>query len=378
MNPRSTLPASTPSSATADQSRRVHRRRRGVLIAALTAVFAAVCALPAAPPPGQTGDVDLTKIPLAGLADRLAALEPAKPREYFLLAEELAAEALGGNTDARDLAEHLYVLAFELDRADGSPTELAASCVMGLAALVAPEHERRWLVALTLQLPTSGEAASPAWLKRWSALNVPDKLAFDLATALGLIRSGEGRRAERLFNQTGADQVLRAFAGVMTGVPGDDPVNRLRRQMEQWPRCPECRNRRVVVKPEPGTKGGQTRLCAVCAGLPGPRLSNAEFIGHLRMEAALLRGIQRLWSAQALADGGRPLRDPEPAALAPSRRMNSRASVFQNGQWVEPANAPAPTAPVNANPAGGAGPSAKSPGPGNPPPAPPQSSMPRG
>ena len=105
----------------------------------------------------------------------------------------------------------------------------------------------------------------------------------------------------------------------------------LRRHAREWPTCPECRNRRVTTRMVGGTPT-QT-LCLTCRGNPGPRLSSAEFTTQLRLEAALLHGIHRSWSAQVIADSGAPLRDLDPSELRATYRVDPARPFWREGEW---------------------------------------------
>jgi hypothetical protein len=277
--------------------------------------------------------------PERDLNARLAALDPTKPMQHFELAEELAAEGRAGRPERLAVARRLFVLAFVLDR-QRPPSQaegLAASAALALADLAGTEAERRWLRALAVRLDRERDGVAELAGRPWLEGEIPDRLALDVATALGSVRSGEGRRAARLLAEPGAMDLLRRYAGLLRAPDGVDPVGRLERQIEQWPACSQCRNRRTVsTPPRPGQTESTQRLCPTCAGSPGPRLEAAELVGHLRLESALLRGIARLWSASLLADGGEPLRDPEPFDVPIRFNVDPEATRFEAGQWVRP------------------------------------------
>ena len=97
---------------------------------------------------------------LPGFADRLRALTPDDANAYHLLAEEVAAEAVG-DADFR-LAIELHALAYELAPAgSASPLALRVSCCLAIADLVTVERDRRWLLAVAARLdPTAVPASS--------------------------------------------------------------------------------------------------------------------------------------------------------------------------------------------------------------------------
>jgi hypothetical protein len=263
------------------------------------------------------------------LDQRLAALAPADPKAYFLLAEELASEAIGTGADrpSRDLARTLYTLAFELYRARNQPGdgEMARSAVLGLVALTSIEPERRWLAAVGDQVAPVTDKTGAASARLPAA--VSEATAFNLATAMGLARSGEGKRAEQYLSREGVRDLLTATQATVSGGADKEPVTRW---IEDWPVCPTCKNRRIV------TRGAESTICPYCDGNPGPKLTDAQLLAQYRAESLLLRGAYRSWSAQILADDGEPLRDPNPADLAASFGVDPRATLWRKGAWVAP------------------------------------------
>lgn len=304
------------------------------LIAAALAALLAPAQQPAAPAPDPSPTPTPpaaapapTVIP-AWLDQRLAALRPAQPEAYFLLAEEVADAAL---TDERltATATTLFTLAFELDRRRG-PTPLAASACIALAHLQRSEADRRWLRALAGSIDR--RYAATDW-------NVPagraaaDQTAYKAATVLGLARSGDGPAARKLMDEPDVAALLRDYERAMGTTQGTGALFRLNKTIDAWP-CPQCGNERVTRGP--GDAGPESKLCATCRGNPGPELTEAELIAQLRFEATLLSGIQRSWAAQVAADLGAPLRDPDPAELAPTLGVDATRTLWRNGAWVAP------------------------------------------
>jgi hypothetical protein len=260
------------------------------------------------------------------LAVRLEALHPDDPESYFLLAEEVA--ELVEDLEHLQLARTLFILAFELERKRGGSSALAASAVLGLADVERLERDRHWLRAVAgaidpgYQLPDWTVAAWPA---------VSEDVAFKAATAIGLARAGEGRDARRLLAEPGVNNVLLRFERALGATGGAGALSRIERYAEQWP-CRECGNARATTRP--GQGGLDVRLCPVCQGRPGPRLTAEEFVAQLRFESALLHGIQRSWGAQIMVDGGAVLRDPEPDELAFTYGVDAARPWWRQGQWV--------------------------------------------
>ena len=282
---------------------------------------------------GAAGRADsaLEAIGVPRLSERLAALRPSSPREYFLLAEEVSQER--HVRDARVLAERLYVLAYELDRSGVAGPGIAPSACLGLAGLTPRAERRAWLrgVARLLQPAAGGDAAQA---RREGVAVIPpigpDQASIDLATALGLVRAGEGRRAAVLLDRPGVRALLLAYEPVLSDGSPDAFSQRLDRWITQWPQCPTCSNRRVIQR------NGEGRLCTQCEGQPGPKLGANDVLQQIRAESYLLRGVYASWAAQTLADRGEPLREPEPERLAEIYEINPRETVFEGGRWREP------------------------------------------
>lgn len=292
---------------------------------------------------------DLAGVPVPRLAERLAAMSPDQPEAYFELAEDLAAES--AVPAARGLARHLFVLAFSTDAARPGPRagELGPSVCIALASLASSESDRRWLRGLGLQLAQAraqrATASTPA--KPGPQARSPrgrsgaGSLAagLDLANALGLIRAGNGRAAATLLNRPGVPEVIAAHGGLLAVDGGPlDAAKRLADLAEQNGPCRECHNRRFVNRPDAASPSRtlRPRVCPVCGGSPGPRLSDDELLAQLRLESAALRGIQQSWSGQILSDSAAPLRDPDPAELPVAFRVDPTLSVFRNGKWQKP------------------------------------------
>jgi hypothetical protein len=286
---------------------------------------------------------DALPSPVVHLRARLEALRPTDPRAYYLLGEEVAAElpactGEGEEEAARRLARQLYGLAFELDRgaagrgarAEAAADEpLASAACIALAAVSPAEGEKRWLWALARSIDP--RIAGPAWAPI-RLRPAPDSLALDVCAVLGYARDGEGRRAEQVLERPGVKELLERYEAMLSPAGTSGGADSIRRMIREWPACPECRNRRVVTRPGPG--GNQTVLCRTCNGVPGPALTSDELILQLRLESALLSGIQRSWAAQTVVDRGSPLRDVDPADLAPVIGVDPSRPIWREGRWV--------------------------------------------
>jgi len=260
------------------------------------------------------------------LPQRLNALAPDDPSAYLRLAEELADEP--GTPDDLELARRLYVLAYELDRASPNSSGAAASACLGLAAIAGSEQQARWLRAVAAAIDqryTPGDHAETSPLR--DSLDT----RFAAATVLGLVRAGDGITARRLLAQPGVRTALEQQLSLLADPSGG--IYSLSREAEAWPDR-ECAGERIVRVPAQG--GPEPRLCPVCGGDPGPRLTNAQLLAQIRAEWVLLGGASAQWSVQALVDPS-PLVDVDPDALADRYGIDPNLSVFRDGRWQAPA-----------------------------------------
>lgn len=300
------------------------------LATALVALAPPAAAQVQEPPPAPPAAADESPQLPSWLNDQwrqaLEQLEPADPAAYFLLAEQLMDGA--PDRERAELARQLLVLAFELDRQGGGRHGLMASACVALAHLERLEERADWLRALAGAIDRRYAATD------WNVPAIraqPDEVLLNAATVLGLARAGEGIRAARLLEQPGVLDLFRQYEALLgdTGLTGG--LVRLRDTIRAWP-CPECANERIV--PRRGEGPGQYRLCFTCEGNPGPRLTEAEFLAQLRFESRLLSGLHRSWGAQVVADGGAPLRDPDPEAVAATYHVDPGRPYWRDGQWV--------------------------------------------
>lgn len=287
-------------------------------------------------------------------AERLTALDPRRPFAYFLLGEEVADRS--SLPEYRTLAATLFVLAFELDRASPRDSEgvggvggmrggqLAASACLALADTARDPRDRLWLSALSRTLEPSRQR--PEWTRPAPPASI-DAEGYQVATVVGLVRSGEGGRARQLLKKANVADALARQDSLLSrlGLGGSSAIIR---ESERWI-CPECANQRITRKGRPD--GVEGRLCLHCAGNPGPRLTREQLLAQLRFESWMLQGVQRSWAAQSVADGGAPLHDPDPEGVAQVFNVDPKALYWRNGRWWHnpDGTTPAPT-PVNPTP----------------------------
>jgi hypothetical protein len=266
---------------------------------------------------------------------KLDALTPAHPEAYFQLGEEVADEAT--DLHARRLATELYVLSFELsvNRPTGKP--IAAGACLALAELRKAERDRKWLLALARTLDP--RRVPPEWLSR-PAAPTTDSTAYQIATAMGLVRSGDGVQARQILDRPEVKMSLEGYDRTMTAMGITGGAGGIVREAQRWP-CPECQNDRIKKIGTPP----EAKICPNCFGDPGPELTASEFLAQLRFESMILQGAQRSWAAQVAADAGAPLMDPDAAGLAGAFDVDPALVLWHDGHWVADPNAPPPPPP---------------------------------
>ncbi len=294
-----------------------------------TSPIAAPDALPAGMPPD--------------LADRLAALKPADPDGYLRLGEDVASMAV--DSRGRDLARRLFVLAFTLDRARSasSTSPTATSACLALAAMANLEADRRWLVSLARALDR--RLAFPAWIAR-AEDPVDSGTAYLAATFVGLVRGGDSIRAQRVLAQPGVRDLIKRYERLLSPINDTGGLSSLEQEMSRWP-CPECGGKRVARRFQ--SNPPQYRLCSVCGGTLGPEIRPETLAAQLRFESRMLSGSSRSWAAQVMSDRGAPLRDVDPAELAPAFGISTEATLWRNGRWVAVDRGASPAVPAPAS-----------------------------
>jgi len=269
--------------------------------------------------------------------DKLRKLSPESPLAYFLLGEEVADASQ--DVAGRRLAATLFVLAFELDRAQEQGGRLAANACTGLAAVTRDGKDRRWLLALARTLDP--RYSPPEWVVAAPPMS-QDSEAYRVATLLGLVRAGEGGRAKHLIARAEVKSALAAYDVLLSRL-GVGSVSGIVREAERWP-CPECSNDRVL-KTRSRQDGFEHKVCFHCAGNPGPQLTRADLLAQLRFESWVLQGVQRSWAAQISTDEGAPLVDPEPEGVALVFGVDAKAVYWRNGRWCRTADGLVPAEP---------------------------------
>jgi hypothetical protein len=223
------------------------------------------------------------------------------------------------------------VLAFETERRAGAQSvAVQASASLALASLSSSDRRADWLRAIARVL--DARYARPDWSGSLDP-GLSAQSAFRAAEAIGAVRAGEGPRARDLLGRSDVRLLIDRYSALLTGAGPSDMLGELDAEASKWP-CPECRNERVSVKRH--TSSIDRSLCNTCGGDPGWPLTRAGLIATLRFESAMLVGVQRSWGAQLAIDLGSPLRDPDPAEVAPTYGVDPTRTVWRDGTWVAP------------------------------------------
>ncbi|MDX2016362.1 MAG: hypothetical protein SFY95_01825 [Planctomycetota bacterium] len=291
-----------------------------VLVAGLLAgVLAAAGAQP------QTTERDADRELAARWAERLGALDPARPELYLELGEDVADES--GSPAATRLAQRLLALSFDLGVRAGTPegSRTAVSAALAAAEMTGLERERRWLVAMARAVDRTGtlrpDVAPDAELG--------ETAGYRAALAVGAVRAGQGLLARRLLDDESVAAILRRFNRSLTDSGSRATLQTLRREAQLWP-CPRCQGQKVIKR-----GAGTVEICPACAGAMGPKITRGQLVAQLRFESVMLGTLPRTWASQFLMDRGEPLRDLDAADVAPTLGADVSRPVWRGAAWVE-------------------------------------------
>jgi len=225
---------------------------------------------------------------------RLESLTPDNPLAYFELGEEVMDAAAGD--DDRNLARQLFRLAGALD-----PATFGRSAALALADLADDPQEKRRLLALAalLDRPGGGEG-EPNWGPPPEMARTIDLGgASSLSDSFSYYRRGLGNRAmEELDKDPAAAELLARYGDAIGG---------------------EARYRENARRYRTGES---------------PIKTWDELITMLRLEAALLAGEDRSWSAELLLTGGQPIVEIDPGDISGALGVNPARALWRNGRWV--------------------------------------------
>ena len=276
---------------------------------------------------------------VAELEQRLARLDTNDPGACFALGEDIAYHY--ASESALALARQLLVVAWLVDREAPAEDRLdLGPSVCVVLADIAPLDERRYLLALadTLRTTPTSTATSVSVDAALDAPSTPSNPAalhpreiLPLSHALARFRAGDGGRLRDLLESIDPLPVFDA-AGV-----ADQDARRLVRAFDTLasdPRCPRCRNERIVRSTPDDDTPLRYTICPNCNGHPGPNLTVEQLTATVRAEAKLLGVAADSWSAQRLIDAAAPIRslDPDQLPVAVGLPPNARTYHFTPGR----------------------------------------------
>ena len=221
---------------------------------------------------------------------RLESLIPSNPLEYFELAEEIADE--DEDEYHRNLAQHLFALSGVLD-----PKNLGRSACLALADMESRIQRKRRLLALSDLLDERGGIA--ASIQSTPVKQINPSAALAVSEALSHYRKGNGNRAIAALKSTGATELLETAGGVL--------------------------------------RGGAQRFiedCKLYRSGRTPNITTSDLLSMLQLEAALLAGDHRTWSADEMLTDARPLLEVDPDNLQQTLLADGSNAYYRNGQWV--------------------------------------------
>jgi len=222
--------------------------------------------------------------------ERLEQLEPSDPTSYFVLAEDVADAARSDAETA--LARRLFALAAAL-----APDRFGHSACLALASLEPDVHHKRRLLALAALLGERSTAV-PHALPTQHVTEHDPAAALAVSEAFSFFRRGLSHRGESRLNRSGARQWLQSMESASDEYERLVRDLRLTRENQRW-------------------QPGERRLVTL-----------------LNVEAALLAGQERSWSADLALSRGRPLIEVDPVRLDESLAVDSSRPRYRNGNWV--------------------------------------------
>ncbi|MFO0894092.1 MAG: hypothetical protein U0574_03940 [Phycisphaerales bacterium] len=218
---------------------------------------------------------------------RLEALDPARPAEYFLLAEEVEDRA-AGDAD-RALARQLYGLAGALD-ASGH----GRSAAIALAGLAPDAAARARLLRLAAAIDSAFRAEGAATESAVARPLPPG--AGKLAQAMAAYRRGESGRARELLALPEVNTLLEQCGGEFEG----------------------------------GAEGFRNSVAAMRGR---PLEEPSRLAGLMFLEESLLAGDER-WSRDLLLGRGAPLAAFDPRVPGPEFGVDPARARWRDGAWA--------------------------------------------
>lgn len=259
--------------------------------------------------------------------NRLLALSPADPAAYLELGEDMLETP--DSPERVEMSRQLFARALEYGRVRPESRRTAASAAIALASMSNREGDRLWLrsVAATLE-PSRAELTHPVASLRQD----PSAAAARASLFLTQLRAGAGIEARDSLGAKGVRDVLARHERELSA-NGGISVQHLENESKKWP-CTECASTGIVVPPK--GQRGPAKLCPVCGGQPGMKLSAADLAAQLRLQRRLAGSFSEPWGSLAASEGAPPARDPDPATVASTLGIDARLSVWRDGRWTMP------------------------------------------
>lgn len=221
--------------------------------------------------------------------DRLEALDPGRPMDYFELGEEV--EDAAETPEERMLARELFGLAGLLDQ-----EQLGRSAALAIASLEERAVARERLRAAADLLAPSG-TVDPGG-RGSTATSREGRLAF--CHALGALRRGDGSRVMRHLSSADAEVVLSDLGPLL-----------------------------------PGGTARFKRDADVYSGGLRPDLNDAEVEAHLIVEMVALTPTKPDWAVALRASHGAPLMVVDLQRLDRLFGVDPARPYWRNGDWVD-------------------------------------------
>lgn len=319
----------------------------------MTRLFAALCAIgivlaiasaraaapdPADKPHGASAPVETMHEP--GTRDRservrLLALKPSDPVGYLELGEELLDTP--DSPERVVLARELLIRALEYGRTRPEHRRTAASAAIALASMSKQDGDRLWLRSIAAILePSTAEFDRARRAKEQESVAAAARASLFLTQ----LRAGAGIEARDSLAAKGVRKILEEHARELSA-HGTISVQDLENESKKWP-CADCSGTGIIAP----TKGQRVpaRICPVCGGQPGLRLSAPDLAAQLRLQRRLAGSFAEPWGSLIVTEGDGPARDPEPSEVAIAFAVDARLAYWRDGQWVS-AEAAAPPQP---------------------------------
>jgi len=263
---------------------------------------------------------------------RLAALKPSDPGAYLELGEEMLESP--DSPERVDMTRQLLVRALEFGRTRPEHRRTAASAAIALASMSKREGDRLWLRSVAAILEPTSDDFAPARREREKESQAAASRASLFLTQL---RAGAGIEARDSLNAKGVRSVLERHERELSAL-GTISVQHLENESKKWP-CTDCNSTGVIAPPK--GQRGSAKLCPVCGGQPGMKLTASDFAAQLRLQRRLTGSFSEPWGSIIATEGAPPARDPDPANVAPAFAVDAKLSVWRDGQWTTPEPQPA-------------------------------------